>query len=135
MDVACVGYTQTIKNQPVFLSRASIYETRTTIFTYFIMYACGKLCGGDKEKCDKMGKFILLSLTVLILLLFVGGGGFGLACGLLGLIGGLMGMAVGLVAGLFGAVFGIAAGLIGAFMPLIVVVLIIAGIVNLVRLI
>lgn len=82
--------------------------------------------------------FLLAFGLVFVLLLTVSGslGAIGgLLGGLVGLVTGLIGAAVGLVVGMFGAVFGIAAGLFGALLPLLILALIVAGIVQLIKLI
>ncbi len=86
-----------------------------------------------------MIKTILLSFVLLVVIICFAGGslGFlgGLIGGLVGLVTGVVGAAVGLVAGLFGALFAIAAGLIGALLPLLFLFVIVAGVVQLIKLI
>ncbi len=86
-----------------------------------------------------MIKTILITLALMVAITCLAGGslGFlgGLIGGLVGLVTGVLGAAVGLVAGLFGALLGVAAGLIGAFLPVVFFILIVAGVVQLIKLI
>lgn len=81
-----------------------------------------------------MLKAIVVVFLVLAAISLLGLGGFGLVVGLIGgifgLIGGLIGGLVGLIGALFGAVFGIAFGLLGLFGPVIILVIIVAGILH-----
>ena len=69
---------------------------------------------------------------IFILLGLLSSGGFGLCVGLLALVGAIFGAVVGVVAGLFGALMGIFGGLFALALPVIAVVLIIAGICHLI---
>lgn len=82
-----------------------------------------------------MGKVILGFALIFIALLILVNGGlaavFGIAGGILGLITGIVGAVFGVVAGLFGAFVGVAATAFGLAMPLIIIVLLVAGVVHL----
>ena len=86
-----------------------------------------------------MLKTILVSLVLLFVVMCLAGGTLGAFGGLIGslvgLVTGLIGAAVGLVAGILGALVGVAAGLVGALLPVIFFVVIVAGIVQLIKLI
>ncbi len=76
----------------------------------------------------------IIFLTFLLLgILFCGG--FGFCLGLMGVIiaiaGAIYGALLGLIAGVFGAIIGILGGLLGLALPVIVLVLIIAGVFHL----
>ncbi len=79
-----------------------------------------------------MGKAILIT-AVIFLLLASCGGGFGLFMGLIGgligLITGIIGAAFGIVAGILGALVGVTAGVFALAIPFIAIALVIAGIV------
>lgn len=79
----------------------------------------------------------MLKVIGAVFLIFIGfgilaTGGFGiiigLIAGILGVIGGLIGGIIGLIGGLIGAVFGV----VGLLAPLIIFVLVIAGVVHLI---
>jgi len=83
----------------------------------------------------------MLKVIGAVFLIFIGfcilaTGGFGIIIGLLagifGIIGGLIGGLIGLIGGLVGALFGVVFGALGLLVPLIIIVLIIAGVVHLV---
>ncbi len=76
---------------------------------------------------------VLLVIGLAWLLLGGGMGLFGTVFGgIIGLVGGMIGTVFGVVFGTLGAVFGIGLGLIGAAMPLIIIVLLVAGAVKIV---
>lgn len=86
-----------------------------------------------------MGKCILGFGLILIVLLILTHGGlgviFGLVGGAVGLVMGVVGAAFGIVAGLFGALVGVAATLFALALPLVIIVLLVAGVVRLFKLV
>ncbi len=82
-----------------------------------------------------MIKTILITLALMITILCLAGGSLGFLGGLIGLITGIVGAVVGILAGIFGALVGVAAGILGALMPVIFLILIVAGIIQLIKLI
>jgi hypothetical protein len=86
-----------------------------------------------------MLKTIFIIFAALMLLFVFSGVGFtlmaGLLGGLIGAFGGLVGAVFGLAAGLLGAILGGLLGLLGSALPLLAIILIVAGLVHLVRIV
>ena len=86
-----------------------------------------------------VGKAILITAVIFLLLVGFGGSGFGLITGLIGgiigLVTGIIGVVFGIVAGIFGALVGITAGVFALAIPFIAIALVIAGIVCLFKLV
>ena len=86
-----------------------------------------------------MGKIIFGIGLIFVGLLVLAHGGFamifGLIGGVVGLVTGIVGAVFGVAAGLFGAVIGVAATIFGLALPLIIVVVLVAGVVHLFKLV
>ena len=86
-----------------------------------------------------MGKAILITIVVILLLAGFSGGGFGLVTGLIGgivgLITGIIGAVFRIAAGILGGLAGVAAGIFALAIPFVAVALVIAGLVCLFKLV
>ena len=86
-----------------------------------------------------MGKAILITAVIFLLLAGFSGGGFGVIMGLIGgivgLVTGIIGAIFGIAAGILGALVGVAAGVFALAIPFIAIALVIAGIVCLFKLV
>jgi len=85
----------------------------------------------NREKGVVMLKAFCVTILVLMLLGFIGWGGFGIITGIIGaivgIVTGIVGAIVGIVGGVFGVVFGLLATILALAMPLLIIGLIVLG--------
>ena len=84
-----------------------------------------------------MAKVVAITLIVMLAIIVLGSGGIciGVFSGIFGAFSGILAGAFGLVAGLIGGLFGLAFGLLGAFVPVLIFILVILGVVHLIKLV